>query len=140
MYKIGILWWPPFPQTQKKHPSYPLSPLELVKDCVLPPCGPGDELWFFYDPLAHELPLRIQSTELRTEPMVLDLGGLGTNRLRYLRDQRPDPLKMADLLPPAYDDDGSVSVTGCYYVLLWCFFFVLCYCFVTSLVRFNYTL
>jgi len=69
----------------------------------------GDELWFFYDPLAHELPLRIQSTELRTEPMVLDLGGLGTNRLRYLRDQRPDPLKMADLLPPAYDDDGSVS-------------------------------
>ena len=68
------------------------------------PCYPGDELWFFHDPLAHELPLRIQSTELRTEAMVLDMSGEGSNRLRYLRDQRADPLDMSQVLPQSYED------------------------------------
>ena len=70
---------------------------------------PGDELWFFHDPLAHELPLRIQSTELRTEAMVLDMSGEGSNRLRYLRNQRADPLDMSQVLPQSYEDVVSMT-------------------------------
>ena len=66
----------------------------------------GEELWFFHDPCAHELPLRIQSTELRTEPLVLDLTRHG-NRLRYVRDRRDDPLQLSEVLPT--EDEASQS-------------------------------
>eukprot|EP00435_Cladocopium_sp_Y103_P045891 s2316_g13.t1 len=79
----------------------------------------GDELWFFHDPLAHELPLRIQSTELRTEAMVLDMSGEGSNRLRYLRDQREDPLDMSQVLPKSYEDVVSVTEMSTSDVALW---------------------
>eukprot|EP00913_Durusdinium_trenchii_P025336 g23786.t1 len=58
----------------------------------------GSSVWFFHDPNAHELPLRIQSTELRTEPLVVDLSLGSSNRLRFLRDPRT-----AQLLPPPSD-------------------------------------
>ncbi|CAL1149878.1 unnamed protein product [Cladocopium goreaui] len=79
----------------------------------------GDELWFFHDPLAHELPLRIQSTELRTEAMVLDMSGEGSNRLRYLRDQRADPLDMSQVLPQSYEDVVAMTDVSTSDVALW---------------------
>ncbi|CAK9024176.1 Acyl-CoA-binding domain-containing protein 6 [Durusdinium trenchii] len=63
----------------------------------------GSSVWFFHDPNAHELPLRIQSTELRTEPLVVDLSLGSSNRLRFLRDRREDPLELSELLPPPSD-------------------------------------
>lgn len=71
----------------------------------------GEELWFFHDCNAHELPLRIQSTELRTEPLVLDLTRHG-NRLRYLRDRREDPLELSEVLPMEDPASESSSQAG----------------------------
>ena len=76
----------------------------------------GEELWFFHDCNAHELPLRIQSTELRTEPLVLDLTRHG-NRLRYLRDRREDPLELGEVLPmedPASESSSQASELACW--------------------------
>ena len=89
--------------------SFPTEDVILWLSVSPLPCYPGDELWFFHDPLAHELPLRIQSTELRTEAMVLDMSGEGSNRLRYLRDQRADPLDMSQVLPQSYEDVVSMT-------------------------------
>lgn len=41
--------------------------------------------------------------------MVLDMSGEGSNRLRYLRDQRADPLDMSQVLPQSYEDVVSMT-------------------------------
>jgi hypothetical protein len=57
--------------------------------------------WLIHDPFAHEFgaQLRAQTTELKTEPLVIDFLSGSQNRLRYLSDVRVDPLALQSLLP-----------------------------------------
>eukprot|EP00929_Paragymnodinium_shiwhaense_P043193 TRINITY_DN22245_c1_g1_i1.p1 TRINITY_DN22245_c1_g1~~TRINITY_DN22245_c1_g1_i1.p1 ORF type:complete len:810 (-),score=234.74 TRINITY_DN22245_c1_g1_i1:282-2711(-) len=54
-----------------------------------------------YDPFSYALQSRIQTVELKPEPLMLDLSAAGEvqNRLRYLADARSDPLRIFQLLP-----------------------------------------
>lgn len=60
----------------------------------------GDLIMSLHDPLGYEYTLRAQTTDLKLEPLVLDLtAGSAQNRLRYMADVRMDPLCLGQLLP-----------------------------------------
>mmetsp|Transcript_50195 Transcript_50195/g.94019 ORF Transcript_50195/g.94019 Transcript_50195/m.94019 type:complete len:725 (-) Transcript_50195:36-2210(-) len=60
-----------------------------------------ERVWALHDPLGYEYMLRVQTTDLKLEPLVLDLvAGQSPNRLRYVADVRADPLCLSNLLAP----------------------------------------
>lgn len=62
----------------------------------------AQQKWSIHDPQAYEVKLRAKTTELRMEPLVIDLtAGSSQNRLRHLADVRNDPLRLRSLHAPA---------------------------------------